>query len=220
MVLIRAGSQTMQGPSTTNVFDSSARVVPLKPSLLQHGSFPLSVHDVPILGWLAHGGPRHPKHRGWVHPVAVCLVHYTLVFHLSIQAHDWMVDAYYSTGGRESPQCQVDDRLQTQRTWAAIWLVVYAMFILVWRIWFRVKPIRPAGTAYWPVLYDYCFLCNVTMWQGAWALYTQRPILASALCVTVGIDQLLWYVDLVGFAAIGKFPVGVANYLLWPENAK
>lgn len=173
-----------------------------------------------VVHWLAHGGPRHPKHRGWLHPICVVVVHYTLACLGSIVAHDLLLEAYYS--GRPLPSCHVDEKLQLQRTLAAAALCVYSLFILVWRLYYK-EP-RPAHSGYssadFPVLYEYCWLCNISLWLGAWALYSGRPILVSALCATVGIDQLLWYVDLAGYAAIGKFPIGVAKYLTWPQNAK
>lgn len=70
------------------------------------------------------------------------------------------------------------------------------------------------------VLYEYCWLCNVTLVVSAVALLTDRPVLAAAYTVTVGIDQLLWYADLIGYALSGgtRFVVGVAKYLTWPGN--
>jgi len=191
-----------------------------KPPLLQRTSLMISVEDVPVLGWLSHAGPTHPKHRGWVHPVAVLLVHYFLAFFISLQLHDRLVDFYYTYYHAEFPLCHVDTTLQARRNAAAVWLVFYGTAIFIWRLFFRPEPGQTKPGLAWPILYEYCWLCNVSLWMGAWALYTGRPILASALCVTVGIDQLLWYVDLAGYALTGKFPVGVAKYLTWPQNAK
>lgn len=202
------------------------------PPLLEcrSSSMMVSVDDLPVVGWLSHGGPAHPKHRGWRHPVAVCLAHYLLAFVASIGAHDLMVDRYYYyNAGREFPRCRVDPGLRAHRDRAAAFLVLYSAAILAWRLLFRREPGEqppPAAERQrrrppaWPVVYEYCWLCNVSLWLGAWALRTGRPVLASALCVAVGIDQLLWYVDLAGYACAGKFPVGVAKYLSWPQNAK
>jgi hypothetical protein len=35
----------------------------------------------------------------------------------------------------------------------------------------------------------------------------------------VGIDQLLWYVDLLVYFLSGKFPIGVAGYLFWENTS-
>ena len=37
---------------------------------------------------------------------------------------------------------------------------------------------------------------------------------------TIAIDQLCWYVDLIGYALTKKFPVGVAKYLIRPETGR
>jgi hypothetical protein len=68
------------------------------------------------------------------------------------------------------------------------------------------------------VLYEYCWLCNVTLWMASIALLTHRPLLAQAYAVTVGIDQVLWYVDAISYVGMGKCIVGVASYLCWPGN--
>ena len=185
------------------------------PAISSTKSFLVSVEHV--LRWLAHEGPQHAKHRRWLHPVSVLAVHYTLACFVAITAHDWLVEFYYSK--RPLPDCQVDDNLQVLRTVASLFLCMYSIFILVWRLFFK-GPRQARSDVDWPVLYEYCWLCNITLWLGALALYTGRPILASALCTAVGIDQLLWYVDLAGYTLLGKFPIGVAKYLVWPQNAK
>jgi len=45
-------------------------------------------------------------------------------------------------------------------------------------------------------------------------------LIASAYCIAVGIDQILWYVDLLGWTLSGfrMFPIGVMKYLTWPET--
>jgi len=190
---------------------------PEKPPMLRRSSSTISVSwdDVPLLGWLTQGGPQHPKHSGWTHPMAVLVVHYMTTCYLAVQAHDWMLQ--YVSAPEKIDQCQVDDRLQYQRNLSALWLVCYAAALLIWRVFFVGQP---AATYNRYVLYDYCWMCTGSLWLGAWALFTQRPILASAVCVAVGHDQLLWYLDLGWYFVAGKFPVGVAKYLSWPENRK
>ena len=40
--------------------------------------------------------------------------------------------------------------------------------------------------------------------------------LLSVSIVVVSVDQLLWYLDLVGFLIKRKFVIGVAKYIIWP----
>ena len=201
-------------PASSSAMLNSDMRPPTMPASSSAKSFLVAVEHV--LRWLAHEGPQHPKHQGWLHPVCVLAVHYTLAFFVSIIAHDGLLELSYAK--RPMPFCHLDDNQQFFRDMAALFLCIYSVFILIWRLFFR-DP-RPVNSEVdWPVLYEYCWLCNVTLWLGALALYSGRPILASALCTTVGIDQLLWYVDCVGYTLLGKFPVGVAKYLIWPQNA-
>ena len=43
-------------------------------------------------------------------------------------------------------------------------------------------------------------------------------MVVTACCIAVSIDQLLWYVDLAGWAMTGKFPFGVMKYLTWKQT--
>ena len=55
------------------------------------------------------------------------------------------------------------------------------------------------------VFYEFQFLCNVTLIISSLSLYTNRPIVATGFCVSVGIDQLLWYVDLLGYFLFTRY---------------
>ena len=73
-------------------------------------------------------------------------------------------------------------------------LALYFVWLIVWRLIFCPSTVpRPS------IIYESTWLCNGTLALGALASWTDRPTMAMACCVTVGIDQLLWYVDLLGF---------------------
>lgn len=193
----------------------------LRPSVVSAAQDTLSrgsPSSLSFVNWLTQGGPKHPKHRGWLHPIVVFVVHYSVASTVTVAAHDWMLSSYFAN--ESAPICHVDESLQTQRTLSAVWFLAYAIVLLVSRLFFKAPEPGQKATTDWSVLYDYCWMCNGTLWLGAWALYTGRPMLASALCITVGMDQMLWYVDVIGVFLTGKFPVGVAKYLSWPQNAK
>jgi hypothetical protein len=99
----------------------------------------------------------------------------------------------------------------TRRRSVVLWLCFYSSWLLLWRH-FTYQPF-PYRNCVW---YEYCWLCNVSLNLGALALWTNRPTIAAGLCVAVGLDQLLWYVDLAVYALTGKFPIGVAKYICWP----
>lgn len=154
------------------------------------------------LSWLAHKDSRDSKHLGWRHPLAVLLVHYGTVFATTFAVHDWLLDPNKHATARTASD-------------GIPWLVlIYSLWLLVWRLIFcKPKVFRSS------VLYEYCWLCNVTLSLGAASLALQRPAIAAACCVTVGIDQLLWYVDLAGYLISGKFPIGVTAYLFWENTS-
>jgi len=199
-------------------------VAPPKPP---PSEIPAKKKDPPILArsnsllpgsWLAHGHPMDSKHFGWLHPLSVAVVHYFLMFATILPLHDRLVEYYYENDDA-TKTCEVEPKLQTLRDAGTVFLWAYAAFVIVWRVFFRHEPGHKSGPV-WYMLYDYCWLCNVSLWMGGWALHTGRPILAQTLCITVGLDQISWYVDLIGYGLTRKWPVGAAKYLTWPEYAK
>jgi hypothetical protein len=185
--------------------------------------------------WLSEMGPTHPKHRGWYHPITVCLLHYAVVFAVTFWTHDVLVRNL--TTSTTSSTTSMADSFQQEvvNTTSSIYysaqedskeepssshvgvvgivcpcLLLYSMWLLMWRLAYH-HP-RHFGNC---VLYEYCWLCNMTLNLSAVGLYCQRPVIAGACCVVVGIDQLMWYVDLTVYFLTGKFPVGVSKYVFW-----
>lgn len=56
--------------------------------------------------------------------------------------------------------------------------------------------------------------------MGAFAMIWEDSHLLRASIVVVSVDQLLWYIDLLGYAVKGKFYIGVAKYVIWPETSR
>jgi len=129
----------------------------------------------------------------WPRAVLSCICFYVSMMVMSIWAHDLLLDPPKSTRGDKQVPC------------ASIFLVSYALLILAWRLHLFRRP---------HILHEYCWLCNLTLYLCAYGIATNRPALGAACCVTVGIDQLLWYVDIATFVATGRFQVGVARYLM------
>lgn len=70
------------------------------------------------------------------------------------------------------------------------------------------------------VIYEFLWACNQALLLGAISMITRDSNLLRATIVLVSFDQLLWYVDLLGFFIKRKFYVGVAKYVIWPETTK
>jgi hypothetical protein len=171
------------------------------------------------MNWLSQEGPRALKHHGWRHPMATCLTHYAVVSLVTFGVHDHLLEVWqqqHTTLEDDPSQAGVafcdgySERRSSLKAIVITFLLIYSTWLLLWRLTFcEPREYRHC------VLYEYCWLCNVTLVLSALALAWNRPIIAGAYCVTVGIDQILWYVDLAGFALTGRFPVGVIKYLFW-----
>jgi hypothetical protein len=148
--------------------------------------------DLSLLGklpaWLAQEGAHAAKHHGWSHPIAVVICHYTALIIVAFGAHDWMMTFETSPLLDPTPDCT------SFRQNVALFLACYSIWFLPWRIKFC-HPQIPRNS----VLYEFTWLCTGTLVLGSLALASDRPVIAAACCVTVGIDQLMWYVDLAGY---------------------
>jgi hypothetical protein len=186
-----------------------------------------------LMEWLAQQGPKATKHQGFLHPIAVCVLQYAIVATVTFKAHDALLEAYlakqftsHQTGAWNATTVETatvapvnslfvcsadtDNLVKYRRLYVAAWILPYSIWLLVWRHFVY----QPAAYRQC-VWYEYTWLCNKTLNMGVAGLLTHRPIVAAAYCVTVGIDQLLWYADLLVYAWTGKFPVGVAKYIFW-----
>jgi hypothetical protein len=65
-------------------------------------------------------------------------------------------------------------------------------------------------------IYEFLWACNQALLVGAFAMVVQDSHLLRASIVLVSVDQLLWYVDIVGYLFKRKFIIGVAKYIIWP----
>jgi hypothetical protein len=69
------------------------------------------------------------------------------------------------------------------------------------------------------VLYEYCWLCNVTLiisglgWVWPPTTNHDRSPMIMSYIILIGIDQLLWYIDLLIYMCTGQCPIGVAKYV-------
>ena len=69
-------------------------------------------------------------------------------------------------------------------------------------------------------IYEFLWACNQSMLLAAIGCLTNDSTLIRIVLVVVSVDQLLWYIDLLGFIVKRKFYIGVAKYIIWPETSK
>ena len=67
-------------------------------------------------------------------------------------------------------------------------------------------------------LYNQLWACNTGMALASSGMILQRPIMVGAAVGVVAIDQVLWYFDVLLKVLTGKYKIGVARYLDWPET--
>ena len=139
-----------------------------------------------FLSWIAYDKSTSSKHREWLHPIIVCLIHYTIVGSISVGAHDLLLYGHDTT---DDAECSFE--VSTFRRNVAISCGWYTFAMQACRLYTLDN--KQA------VVYEMTWLCNVTLVMGPLGLYWNRPIIASAYCITIGIDQLLWYIDLLWY---------------------
>lgn len=154
-----------------------------------------------MLAWLLQAGPKDAKHRSKSHPLVTFCLHYAAVALITVSTHDWMI-------ARTQPQQQQQQSEgfsatgctpPVHRQWVGFFLGVYFVLFFCCRLalhWNHHDQQQQGD--FYIEFYKQTFLCSVTIFHTALGLYTNRPILAESFCVAVGIDQILWYVDLTG----------------------
>jgi len=165
-----------------------------------------------IISWLSQEGPNSSKHLSWYHPLAVFILHYLLNTVIITVLHDSFFIHLYPSG-QENPSSEISE-IQFR---ASIFLGFYLCSLILWRL---VVEYNTNGPIYQKsVCYEATWLCNMTLFMGCYGLYTGRVLIAMAHVIAVSVDQLLWYVDLIGWSLSGfkNFPIGVAKYITWPN---
>jgi len=170
----------------------------------------------------------HPKHRfSWQHPIAACFVHYTICAVVIVTFYDflfvpfmkWIYEDSHEMDGTLNDlsflMCAINEDDERARIFAARVSLGYVTILLMTRLLTNTP-----GVHKYSVLYEFCWLCNSSLVFGAFGLYSCRPLIATGFAVAVSIDQLLWYVDIIGYILSGmrKFPIGVCKYLFWKNT--
>lgn len=153
----------------------------------------------PIKWLLAVEG--HAKHRQWQHPVVAAVLGVGVVLYASVVVQELLFPT--SLHGFDSEDAQVRGRQLGQA------LACYTAFMCALRM-------PDMGLA--AVGYEVLWSCNLGMLLAALGFWSGRPQLVGAAVCTVAIDQILWYVDLVGYLVSGKWVVGVAKYMTWEST--
>lgn len=194
--------------------------------------------------YLSQAGPTHRKHGGGklpsassneniaflppLHPFLAFATHYALALTSIFAVHD--IFFYHTSNQNNINIAQRQDKIAS---FALVYVII--LFGARYTTSFAAGRIRQHA-----VLYELTWMCNSTLLMGflcfgglgnmfvdanilqdykllGW-FCRKRPLVVTACCVGVSIDQVLWYVDLTGRILMGKFPIGVMKYLTWKQT--
>eukprot|EP00929_Paragymnodinium_shiwhaense_P001853 TRINITY_DN102062_c0_g1_i1.p1 TRINITY_DN102062_c0_g1~~TRINITY_DN102062_c0_g1_i1.p1 ORF type:complete len:313 (-),score=31.93 TRINITY_DN102062_c0_g1_i1:261-1136(-) len=150
-----------------------------------------------VAAFLARGSSSDEKHRTLQHPVICCVILYLCMAATGLSADHYLCGKLIG----EFPAAP------------------YAILALLWHFSFIVVlRCRGETASVSQDVYHLMFSCNFSMPLAALAIYLQKPVLLCAQGILVAIDQVLWYVDILGYALTGKMPIKVIGYLFWPTT--
>ena len=186
-----------------------------------------------MIKYLAQAGPTHPKHGGGrtraqlskfpMHPILSFILHYAIVVPIIFLIHD----TFFGCNAVSFEVTNDEEETMKRQMHISRFIFAYTLILFSTRC---VSSFNAGRLRQHAVMYELTWLCNSTLLMGSiafggfdngettnWFL-KRRPLVATACCIGVSIDQVLWYVDLVGYLALGKFPVGVMKYLTWQQT--
>ncbi len=181
-----------------------------------------------MLRYLSQSGPHHPKHGGGCrssseggglpppHPSLAFIIHYSITISSIYLVHDTLF-------ADETQYDSHDESALRNQVYVSKFLFIYTLILFT----ARYSSSYYAGRLrHHSVLYELTWLCNSTLivgclsfsgWGDCWLL-KRRPLAATACCVAVSIDQIMWYVDAIVWVFSGNFPIGVMKYLTWQQT--
>jgi len=128
------------------------------------------------------------KHKEGIHPIVTFLFHYGVVGTAVPFAHDILIDTFSKADGLK---CIISLEMNRRRQYTARFLATYFILYFCVRLARRRK-----GKSYlfYSEFYSITFNCSVTIVMSALSFYSNRPIVAQAFCIAVGMDHLMWWV--------------------------
>jgi len=149
--------------------------------------------------WCFRPDKNDKKHKGWKHPIfSLLLMSLSCLMTCSYLAS-------YFVGKRPNLAKEIPLILRTR--WG-YFLLGYWMTMLCSRL----------TTQKSRAFYDMLWACNISILLAIFGLARNSPVLIGTSLITIACDQLLWYADILSYVVTGKFHIGVAKYLIWPET--
>ncbi len=149
------------------------------------------------------------RHGAWMHPLATMLLLFTAIIGVTILVHDLIVTASPHFGTAQGDMFEKGAPPTNFQPWVAYLFAVYIVVMILSRY-------LDCGSY---IFYESVWCCNSSLIMAAIGILTDRPLLIGASVAGVCCDQSLWYLDCACYLLTGKFKIGVAKYLLWPETS-
>lgn len=182
-----------------------------------------------LIEWLTQDVDSKKHSTSFSHPIVAWLLHFVIsslaivIFHDSVILRHLQDDEMILPSIGTLALCRAYPHLQTTKSVrVAGFCLAYSVALLV----IRLASNKP-GIHRYSVLYELTWLCNgALLLGGSFGLMTCRPNIATGFAVAVSVDQILWYVDVLGYAynrlmGVQKkkiFPIGVCQYLIWKQT--
>lgn len=96
------------------------------------------------------------------------------------------------------------------RIMSSLFLFSYISFVFYWRL----KEAKHNSR-----FYEMLWGCNEAMLLASYGCFMGRPLIIGAAIMLIGLDQLCWYIDCIGYLLFGKFVIGVAGYMIDPKTS-
>lgn len=181
------------------------------------------------------------------HPLLAFTIHYIIAIATIFFVHDnfFIGVVVDDVEEKQQHQFQQEQSLQqyeayheqtTQRDITSTFLICYTLLLFITRYISSYQATSSSSLdgrklRYYSVLYELTWLCNTTLIVGcltlgnitttttsnSWLL-RRRPMVATAFCIAVSIDQVLWYIDALYYIIYRTFPIGVMKYLTWEQT--
>lgn len=182
-----------------------------------------------MLSYLSQSGRFHPKHGGGgnssvgrgmnkvlppLHPMLAFIIHYSIAISSTFYVHDTF---FNTTSSTQDGKATIE-----RQSYISKFLFIYTLILFTTRY---ISSYYAGKLRHYSVLYEFTWLCNFTLVVGcitfcggtSW-FFRRRPLVATACCIAISIDQVMWYVDSVGFILTRQWLIGVMKYLTWKQT--
>jgi len=152
-----------------------------------------------LFDWCFKPDKNDKKHKGWKHPIFSLLV----MSLTSLMTCSYLAARFIA----KNPKLAAEIPYILRTKWG-FFLLAYWIVMLGSRL----------TTQQSRAFYDMLWACNISILLAIYGLAKNSSLLIGTSLVTIACDQLLWYADILSYLIFGKFYIGVAAYLIWPET--